>query len=83
MLGPDTSSHVTQVACHPSLPVVAIGYADGALALARIGKPAREVALRAGDGTAITAMAFSPDGGRLAVGGRGGVALVYEWAEAQ
>jgi WD40 repeat protein len=79
MLGPDTESHVSCVACHPKLPLVAIGYADGAIALARVGKPARELPVREPRASPVTALAFAPDGQRLAAGTQDGLALLYDF----
>ncbi|WP_439573164.1 WD40 repeat domain-containing protein [Phreatobacter sp.] len=52
---------VTQVAAHPSSPVVAVGFADGLILLTRI-EDGAEILLREPDGDAVTAMAWRADG---------------------
>lgn len=66
---------VTQVACHPSEDVVAIGYDDGMVLAARFGDSA-EVLLRKPGAAPISALAWDRAGVRVAFGsesGEGGV----------
>ena len=58
---------VSAVACHPSQPAVAIGYADGALAVASIDTQ-EEHTLRAAGRGAVTSLAWHAGGARLAFG---------------
>jgi WD40 repeat protein len=62
---------VLHVACHPSRPVIAAGYANGAVLLCR---PANRdvVFVRGSGGGAIDVLAWSPDGEALAFGANGG-----------
>lgn len=67
---------VEAVAACPTRNLVAVGYANGLISLAEIGRPA-EILLREDTGAAITAMAWSSNGTYLALGGTdGSVALV-------
>jgi WD40 repeat protein len=62
---------VTAVACHPSIDLVAVGYADGAITFAR--QAVRKVLpLRAPDGEEITGVAFDKKGSMLAYGSAAG-----------
>jgi hypothetical protein len=65
---------VDRLAASPTRPIVAAGYANGLVCLARVGLR-DEMMLRA-DGAAVTALAFSPDGKHLAVGDAGGGAAL-------
>ena len=65
---------VTRIACHPQTDVVAAGYRDGTVVLADIAS--KRVLRLAQAGSEITAMAWSPDGARLAFGTEGGSASV-------
>jgi len=67
----------TRVACHPKDELVAAGYADGTLLIVQIGT-GRVVVLAKAGGAAISALAWSPDGGRLAMGAEDGCAAVYD-----
>jgi WD40 repeat protein len=70
-------SPVTCVACHPTLALIAVGYHGGAVLLCQ---PGGEDLLfvRAGGDAPVAALAWSPDGGRLAFGTESGeMALVY------
>lgn len=58
---------VTAVACHPRGAELAIGYADGAVALASIDDEAGRM-LRAADRGAVTSLAWHNSGARLAFG---------------
>lgn len=64
-------SLVTAVACHPSIDLVAVGYADGCIVFAR---QAIQVVLpvRAADGEEVTSLAFNKKGGLLTFGTAGG-----------
>lgn len=66
---------VDSVAPHPLRDLAAAGYRNGALTLARIGQ-ADEMELRSGDAAAVTALAWSRSGDRLAVGCADGSAAV-------
>ncbi|WP_250520496.1 MULTISPECIES: WD40 repeat domain-containing protein [unclassified Caballeronia] len=71
------SAPVSVVACHPSLPLIAVGYRSGAVLLCQPGG-ADVLFVRANGGAAISALAWAPDGGRLAYGTEAGeIALVY------
>ncbi|MFG1302053.1 WD40 repeat domain-containing protein [Xanthobacter sp. V3C-3] len=65
MLAPSPTSRVTVVAPHPKDPVVAIGYEDGMVMMARITDGA-EILLRAPDGAAASAIAWHGAGGAVA-----------------
>jgi len=67
----------TVVAAHPSAEFVAAGYDTGELQLGDI-KTRRAVVLKLVDGTAITCLAWSPDGWRLAAGNDKGDLLVLD-----
>lgn len=71
MLAPSPSSRVLVVACHPKDPVIAAGYEDGMVLMARIADGA-EILLRAPDGDAVTAIAWHPAGGAVSYGTRAG-----------
>ncbi len=69
---------VTAVAFHPSEDALAIGYADGAATLVRLADETGMELDEAGEG-AVTALAWSPDGKRIAIAdeaGRGALAEV-------
>jgi WD40 repeat protein len=70
---------VTQVAFHPSEEVLAIGYSDGAAILVRLADLVGAELDEPGEG-AVTALAWSADGKRLAIGdeaGRGAIIDLY------
>lgn len=71
MLAPSPTSRVTVAAPHPKDPVVAIGYEDGMVMMARISDGA-EILLRAPDSDAVSAIAWHPSGGAVAFGTAGG-----------
>ncbi|TCT06739.1 WD40 repeat domain-containing protein [Aquabacter spiritensis] len=76
MLAPSSTGRVTQVACHPKDPVVAVGYEDGMVLMARISDGA-EILLRAPDGAAVSCAAWRADGGAVAFGTvKGGAGLL-------
>jgi WD40 repeat protein len=75
--GIGSGAAVSVVVCHPSLPLIAVGYESGAVLLCQPG--GNDVLfVRANGGASITTLAWSPDGGRLAYGTEAGeIALVY------
>ena len=66
-LGTRGDTMVTQVACHPSQDVVAIGYADGMVMAVKV-EDAAEVLLRRPGKGAISSMNWDKDGNRLVFG---------------
>lgn len=62
---------VSRVAFHPRHDILAIGYADGAVALVRIDDE-RVAAVESANGAAISALAWRSDGGMLAWGDENG-----------
>jgi WD40 repeat protein len=67
---------VNHVACHPTHPLVAVGYHGGALQLCQPGRSDALIIKGAGD-SPVSAIAWSPDGGFLALGTETGeIALV-------
>jgi len=72
---PSSRMPVCMVACHPSHPLVAAGYHNGAVLLCQPGQD--DVLFAKGSsGGSVTALAWSADGERLAVGTEGGEAGV-------
>ena len=70
-----SDARVAVVACHPRQPVVAVGYADGAVKLVRIDDGALILARR-NDGETVSALAWDSNGQTLAFGtesGEGGI----------
>jgi WD40 repeat protein len=68
---------VTRVACHPQLDMVAAGYKDGSVLLADI-PTKRALPIKAAGDSPISALAWSPEGARLAFGTEAGrAAIVY------
>lgn len=72
---------VDRVAACPTRNLVAVGYANGLLSLAEIGR-ADEILLRQDTGVAISALRWSADGRMLAVGGQDGTAALIEFPQA-
>ena len=68
-----SESRVSSVACHPRQPVVAVGYADGALKLARVDDGALILA-RSPDGQPVSALAWDAVGQTVAFGTESGAA---------
>lgn len=68
-------ARVTVVACHPRQPVVAVGYADGAVKLVRMDDDALILARRA-DGQPLGALGWDDAGQTLAFGAETGEAGV-------
>jgi WD40 repeat protein len=67
----------TRIACHPKDELVAAGYANGAVVLAQIAT--RRVVIITETGAApISALAWSPDGSRLAFGDETGFAALID-----
>ena len=72
---------VNAIATCPTRNLVAVGYANGLLSLAEIGKPS-EILLREDTGAGITAMAWSGNGAYLALAGTDGSAALVEFPDA-
>jgi WD40 repeat protein len=68
---------VTAVAFHPSEEVLAIGYSDGAAILVRLADQAGGELDEPGEG-AVTALAWSADGKRIAIGDEAGRGAIIE-----
>ncbi|WP_051294400.1 WD40 repeat domain-containing protein [Gemmobacter nectariphilus] len=66
---------IDKVAAHPARDLIALGTADGAVAIAQAGR-AEEMPLRHADGAAVTALAWSADGLHLAIGTANGEAAL-------
>jgi WD40 repeat protein len=71
---------IDAVATCPSRNLVAVGYANGLLSLAEIGRPS-EILLREDTGAGVTAMAWSGCGTYLAVAGTDGSAALVEFPD--
>jgi hypothetical protein len=73
------NAKVSRVALHPQIGIVAIGYEDGWVVLARLQDNA-EVLVRGAeeDTSAITALAWGPKGKRLLFGTASGAAGLVE-----
>ncbi len=78
-LGLSPQSVVTQVACHPSEDVVAIGYKDGSIIAARFAD-GDEARLRKAEGGPISTLAWDATGIRLAFGTEDGTAGLVDLA---
>lgn len=68
---------VTAVAFHPSDEVLAIGYSDGAAAIVRLAEGTGLQLDESGEG-AVTALAWSGDGKRIAIGDEAGRGAIVE-----
>jgi len=75
--GDEGAGLMSVVAAHPSAEFVAGGYDSGELQLGDL-KTRRSVVLRMSDGAAITCLAWSPDGWKLAVGTDAGALQVLD-----
>ena len=75
--GEEGAGLLSVVAAHPAAEFVAGGYDSGELQLGDI-KTKRSVVLKMADGSAVTCLAWSPDGFRLAVGNERGDLLVVD-----
>jgi WD40 repeat protein len=71
---------IDAVATCPTRNLVAVGYANGLLSLAEIGRPS-EILLREDTGVGIIAMAWSPNGAYLALAGADGSAALIEFPD--
>lgn len=67
----------TRIACHPKDELVAAGFASGAVLLAQISTQ-RVVVIADQGPSPISALAWSPDGARLALGSEAGLASVVD-----
>jgi WD40 repeat protein len=72
-------SPVTQVAFHPLNAYVAAGYQDGAILLARQ-DDMKELLVRRAKSGAVTGLAWSRDGRRLAYGTEGGITGLVDFS---
>ncbi|MBV7484452.1 WD40 repeat domain-containing protein [Bordetella sp. BOR01] len=70
-LGVRPQHHVTAVACHPIQRWIAVGYSDGAIILESLDGDRRKIIGQAGR-DALAALAWHPDGTRLAYGSQSG-----------
>ena len=68
---------VSQVAAHPAAPFVAAGFSHGAIEIGDLAK-GRTLALAAPIGSPVSALAWSPDGWRLAAGTESGVVRLFD-----
>jgi WD40 repeat protein len=75
--GEEGAGLITVVAAHPATEFVASGYDSGEMQLGDI-KARRSAVLRLADGSAITCLAWSPDGTKLAAGNENGDMLVMD-----
>jgi WD40 repeat protein len=75
--GEEGAGLITVVAAHPAAEFVAAGYDTGELQLGD-SKTKRSVVLKMSDGSAISALAWSPDGFHLAAGNDNGDMLVID-----
>jgi WD40 repeat protein len=75
--GEEGAGLLSVVAAHPAAEFVAGGYDSGELQLGDI-KSKRSVVLKMADGSAITCLAWSPDGYKLAVGNERGDLLTID-----
>lgn len=67
---------IEKIVAHPHRDLIALGTANGAVSIARVGQP-EEMVLRHADGSAVTALCWSADGLHLAIGtAAGNAALV-------
>ena len=71
---------IDRLAVSPTRNLVAVGYANGLLSLAEIGRPS-EILLREDTGAGFTAMAWSANGTYLAMAGTDGSAALIEFPE--
>ncbi len=71
---------INAVATCPTRNLIAVGYANGLLSLAEIGRPS-EILLREDTGSGITALAWSANGTYLALAGADGSAALIEFPD--
>jgi WD40 repeat protein len=69
---------VRSVAVHPKNPIVAAGFDEGQVIVCALSRQEKVVRLRWPDWERITALAWSRDGARLAVGTDGGVISLFD-----
>jgi WD40 repeat protein len=69
---------VTSVAVHPKNPIVAAGFDEGQVIVCALSREEKVVRLRWPDWERITALAWSRDGARLAVGTDAGVISLFD-----
>jgi WD40 repeat protein len=69
---------VTSVAVHPKNPIVAAGFDEGQVIVCALSRQEKVVRLRWPDWDRITALAWSRDGARLAVGTEAGAISVFD-----
>jgi WD40 repeat protein len=72
-----TGAAVAQVAAHPAAPFVAAGFSHGSVEIGDIAKK-RTLALAPPVGSPASALAWSPDGWRLAVGTESGLLRLFD-----
>lgn len=72
-----SAARVSVVAAHPRQPVVAVGYADGAVTLVRI-EDGAQIAARAADAQPVSALCWDASGQTLAFGTENGEAGVLK-----
>jgi WD40 repeat protein len=69
---------VTSVAVHPKNPIVAAGFDEGQVIVCALSRQEKVVRLRWPDWERITALAWSRDGARLAVGTDAGAVSLFD-----
>ena len=69
---------VTSVAVHPKSPIVAAGFDEGQVIVCSLSREERVVRLRWPDWERITALTWSRDGARLAIGSEAGAVSVFD-----
>ena len=69
---------VERVAAHPARDLIAVGYANGQVAVMQLGQR-DELLVRQEDGGAVTALDWSADGEHLALGTADGLAAVVSF----
>jgi WD40 repeat protein len=70
----------TRIACHPKDELIAAGFANGAVVVAQI-STSRVVVIAEPSGDPVSALCWSPEGGRLAFGGEGGMVAVVDLSQ--
>ena len=71
---------IDAIASSPTRNLVAVGYANGLVSLARLGEPG-EILLREDTGTGISALAWSPDGRFLGLADADGTVALVEFPD--
>jgi WD40 repeat protein len=72
---------VTSVAVHPKTPIVAAGFDEGQVIVGALSRQEKVVGLRRPDMERVTALAWSRDGTRLAVGTETGAMTLFDLSE--